>query len=172
MDKIFKLLIFILLLSPWFFYAQKEANIWYFGHNAGLDFNSGSPAVITDGKLVTEEGCATISNKDGQLLFYTDGMTVWNRNHNIMINGTGLKGHFSSTNSAIIVPKPDFPDIYYIFTVDSEAGANGLQFSEVDMSLDGGMGGVTSSKNNFLFARTTEQVTAIKSPLSNSYWVV
>lgn len=172
MDKLFKHLVFILLLSPWVFYAQKEANIWYFGYNAGLDFNNGSPVVLTDGKLVTEEGCATICNKDGQLLFYTDGVTVWNRNHNVMMNGTGLKGHNSSTNSAIIVPKPDFPDIYYVFTVDWEAGPNGLQFSEVDMSLDGGMGGVTSSKNNFLFARTTEQVTAIKNPMSNSYWVV
>lgn len=164
--------VFVLLLHTWVFHAQKEANIWYFGYNAGLDFNSGSPVVIKDGQLVTEEGCATISNKDGQLLFYTDGSTVWNRNHNVMMNGTGLKGHYSSTNAAIIVPKPDFPDVYYIFTVDAEAGVNGLQFSEVDMSLDEGMGGVTSSKNNFLFAQITEQVTAIKNPSSNSYWVV
>ncbi|MBU3822058.1 T9SS type B sorting domain-containing protein [Flavobacteriaceae bacterium XHP0103] len=89
-----------------------------------------------------------------------------------MQNGTGLKGHYSSTNSAIIIPKPDSPNIYYIFTIDSHAGTNGIQFSEVDMSLDSGMGGVTSSKNNLLFAPTTEQVTAIKNPLFNSYWVV
>lgn len=169
----FKKLFFVifLLVSQWLL-AQKEANIWYFGEHAGLDFNSGNPVALTNGQLATEEGCATISNKDGQLLFYTDGSTVWNRNHNIMLNGTGLKGHYSSTNSAIIVPKPDAPNIYYIFTIDAQAGDNGLQYSEVDMSLDGGMGGVTSSKNNFLFAPTTEQITAIKNPVKNAYWVV
>ena len=57
-------------------YAQKEANIWYFGNKAGLDFNSGSPVTLTDRQLNTSEGCATISNANGQLLFYTDGVTV------------------------------------------------------------------------------------------------
>lgn len=172
LNKLVRFLIVTLLLGYYSLHAQKEANIWYFGVNAGLDFNSGSPVAITDGQLQTEEGCATISNKNGELLFYTDGSTVWNRNHNVMLNGTGLKGHYSSTNSAIIIPKPDFPNIYYIFTIDSNAGADGIQFSEVDMSLDGGMGGVTSNKNNLLFAPTTEQVTAIKNPLFESYWVV
>jgi hypothetical protein len=37
-----------------------------------------------------QEGCATISNSSGQLLFYTDGITVYNRNHQVMPNGTGL----------------------------------------------------------------------------------
>jgi len=50
--------------------AQGEANIWYFGQNAGIDFNSGSPVALTNGQLVTDEGCATISNSSGQLLFY------------------------------------------------------------------------------------------------------
>jgi hypothetical protein len=65
------LLIVVLFLSLGCF-AQGEANIWYFGSHAGLDFNSGSPVALTDGQLVTEEGCATISNSSGQLLFYTD----------------------------------------------------------------------------------------------------
>ena len=50
-------------------FAQKEAAIWYFGESAGLDFNSGIPVTLTDGKLTTNEGCATISDKDGKLLF-------------------------------------------------------------------------------------------------------
>jgi len=67
-------------------YSQKEANIWYFGENAGLDFNSGVPVALLDGQLNTREGCATISDKNGNLLFYTDGITVWNRSHKIMQN--------------------------------------------------------------------------------------
>ena len=143
-------------------FAQNEANIWYFGENAGLDFNSGTPMTLLDGALDTAEGCASISDISGSLLFYTDGITVWNQNHDVMLNGSGLNGHPSSTHSAIIVPKPQSSNIYYIFTVDFEAGSNGLQYSEVDMALDSGLGGITSNKNILLHTPSTEKITAIK----------
>lgn len=72
--------------------AQNESNIWYFGENAGLDFSSGSPVTLTQGMLKTTEGVATISDEAGKLLFYTDGITLWDRNHTPMPNGSGLKG--------------------------------------------------------------------------------
>ena len=153
-------------------HAQKEANIWYFGENAGLDFNSGSPVVLVDGKLNTHEGCASIADTNGNLLFYTDGITVWNKSHQVMLNGTGLLGHPSSSSSAIIVPKPQSSNIYYIFTVDAEAGSNGLQYSEVDMLLDGGLGGITTYKNILLRTPATEKITAVRKSGSQGYWVV
>ncbi|MHA1342163.1 MAG: hypothetical protein ACTSO2_19505, partial [Promethearchaeota archaeon] len=75
------------------------------------------------------EGCATISDKFGHLLFYTDGITVWNKNHRVMKNGEGLFGHVSSTQSAIIIPNPGKKNQYYIFTVDAEDSSNGLNYS-------------------------------------------
>ncbi|MFA5815529.1 MAG: hypothetical protein WC865_07905, partial [Bacteroidales bacterium] len=86
--------------------AQKEGAVWYFGQNAGLDFNQYYPKPLTDGKITTREGVATICDKDGQLLFYTDGQTVYNRNHDVMMDGDGLFGDVSSTQSSIIVPRP------------------------------------------------------------------
>ena len=68
--------------------AQKEANIWYFGFNAGVDFNSGSPVALTDGQIRTLEGCASVANANGNLLFYTDGSIVYNKKHNITPKGT------------------------------------------------------------------------------------
>tara|TARA_R100001369_G_scaffold41498_1_gene67679 strand:- start:757 stop:945 length:189 start_codon:yes stop_codon:yes gene_type:complete len=48
-----------------------------------------------------------------------------------------LKGHPSSTHSALIVSKPNNTDVYYIFTEDQPfAEANGIQYSEVDMTSD------------------------------------
>ena len=70
--------------------ANGEGNIWYFGYGAGLDFNSGSPVALHDGQINQLEGCATIADSDGNLLFYTDGMSVWNCAHGVMPNGTGL----------------------------------------------------------------------------------
>ncbi|TXI67741.1 MAG: hypothetical protein E6Q46_02540 [Flavobacterium sp.] len=74
-------------------FAQGEANIWYFGNKAGISFNSGVPVPLLDGQMQADEGCATLSDANGNLLFYTNGITVWNRNHQIMPNGTGLMGH-------------------------------------------------------------------------------
>jgi hypothetical protein len=91
----FFVLILYLITIPLF--AQKEAAIWYFGESAGIDFNSESPVTLTDAKLTTNEGCATIPDKDGKLLFYTDDSFVYNNNHKVMANGYGLLGNRSST---------------------------------------------------------------------------
>src|SRR5688572_15417510 len=112
-------------------YAQKEGNIWYFGDRAGVDFNSGSPKALTNGMLITAEGCATICDVNGKLLFYTDGISVWNRKHKKMPNGFDLKGDPSSTQSGIIVPYPNDTTKYYVFTVDFEGHEDGFQYSIV-----------------------------------------
>jgi hypothetical protein len=172
MKSRFFILLFSLLLfwNPAF--SQGEANIWYFGQNAGLDFNSGNPVPLLDGQINTQESCGSISDASGQLLFYTDGRSVWNRNHVIMPNGTGLLGHESASQSGTIVPKPGSNSLYYIFTTDSENGPNGLRYTMVDMSMDGGMGVVTSEKNVLVFATSMEGVTVIKKPNDADYWVV
>lgn len=151
--------------------AQGEANVWYFGENAGVDFNSGIPVALNDSQMSTHEGCATISNSSGRLLFYTDGSSVWNKNHQIMPNGAGLLGDSSSTQSAIIVPKPGSSTIYYLFTV-AAFGQGGLSYSEVDMSLDNGLGDINSNKNSVLITPTCEKLTSVKNANGNDYWVL
>ena len=131
--------------------AQKEANNWYFGDYAGMNFGFGLPIAVTNGQLTTWEGCSSISTSTGALLFYTDGSLVWNKNHLLMPNGTGLMGHKSSTQSGIIVPKPSDPNHYYIFTVDARDNnlQNGLRYTLVDMTLDGGLGDVVTAEKIF-----------------------
>jgi|TARA_B110000261_G_scaffold132696_1_gene149201 gliding motility-associated-like protein len=166
-------LLFLVLCLPLLGLAQKEGNIWYFGKNAGLDFNSGIPVALTDGELYSVEGCASICDANGDLLFYTDGMTVYNKNHGVMPNGTGLLGHNSSSQSAIIVKKPMSNNLYYIFTVDGISGnAGGLNYSVVDMNLDLGLGDITADKNILLFADACEKVTAIKHQNGVDFWIV
>ena len=168
----------ILICSTLFSSAQNEGNIWYFGQNAGIDFNSGIPVPLANGQLTTLEGCASISDANGDLLFYTDGMIVYNRNHTLMPNGIGLLGNSSSTQSAIIVKKPASSTIYYIFTVDGvtgggSLGANqGLHYSEVDMTLDGGFGNVTTNKNIQLFTYACEKVTAVIHQNGSDFWII
>lgn len=159
--------------------SQKQANIWYFGNRAGLDFSSGSPVALTDSKMETFEGCATLCDKKtGRLLFYTEGDTVWDSSHKIMPNGIGLGGNYSSTQSAIIVPKPETEGQYYIFTVDARAGkytgssgSGGMSLNLVDMSLNSGLGDVVT-KSKLIVSPTCEKLTATPHCNGTDYWVL
>lgn len=152
--------------------AQRQGNIWYFGNYAGLDFNSGAPVPLLNSAMTTNEGCASIANKQGQLLFYTNGINVWDRTHVTMPNGTGLLGHPSSTQCGVIVPRPaKVPTVYYVFSVDDHGGFDGLRYSIVDMTLNGGFGDVTA-KNVPLLSPTTEKVTAVRHGNQRDIWVI
>ena len=152
--------------------AQNNADIWYFGDYAGIDFRSGAPVALTNSAMFQHEGCASISDNFGNLLFYTNGMEIWNANHTLMPNGTGLMGDVSAAQSGVIVPKPGDLNIYYVFTVDAEISTNGLRYSEVDMALDGGLGDVTGTKNVFLAQPSEEKVTAVLHANGYDIWVM
>jgi hypothetical protein len=152
-------------------FSQKQNNIWYFGEDAGVSFNSGLPIALTNGVMYQTEGSAVMSDNDGNLLFFTDGVSVWNRNLVKMPNGTGLKGNSSTTQSALIVPEPGNCNIYYIFTAPSEDTITPLCYNIVDMSLDGGLGDI-SSKNIALYTPVTERLTGTLQSNETDYWVV
>lgn len=159
--------------------AQKEATNWYFGEKAGLTFSNGRPEVLTNGSMQASEGSATISDsKTGELLFYTNGKQVWNRQHQVMPNGNDLMSDVSSTQSALIVPFPGHPQQYYLFAVNSFRPLDlttlpGLTYSIVNMNLEGGLGNVEpATKNTRLLTSTTEKLTAVRHVNGKDYWVI
>lgn len=166
--------LFISLIS----FGQKEALIWHFGIQAGLDFNCNPPKVIgassTFGLL---EGSSTICDKNGNLLFYSNGDSAWDRNHNVMPNGYGLgQYHFasgSSTQGSIIIPVPDTDSLFYIFTTDNAEHrlANGFRYSLVDMSLRGGLGDVII-RSQLLIDTVCEKLTAVHHTNGKDIWVL
>ncbi len=155
--------------------AQKQNANWYFGNQAGINFNDGTqpPTALTNGVMNTEAGTASASDDSGNLLFYTNGVSVWNKNHVIMTNGN-LIGKSSVAQSVVIVPKPGNSDQYYIFSNSADDITNaGLRYSIVDMAADGGLGDVDSmEKDVLLLATCSEKMTAILNPFDNTYWVV
>lgn len=150
------------------------ANRWYFGNHAGLNFNTSPPSPLVDGQMNAREGCSSICDAEGNILFYTNGATVYDRTHQPMFNSNGLLGHTSSRSAAIIVPKPGQKNIFYIFSADALENnfANGYRFSEVDMNLNGGLGGITSQKNILLNTKSTERLTAARHANGIDYWVI
>jgi hypothetical protein len=152
-------------------FSQKQAENWYFGHNAGLDFTSGTPTLIANSAIYADEGCSSVSTPAGAILFYTDGITVWNKNNLVMPSGTGLFGGASCTQPAIIVQQPGSTHLYYIFTLDEYGSAHGLRYSIVDMLLDSGNGDVTT-KNVPVDSMLTEKMSVVKEVGGNDYWVL
>lgn len=152
MKHFFTLLFAVLLwLGPGRAAAQKENNIWTFGYQIGLDFNSGAPVYFGTSMMATEEGCAAICDIAGNLLFYSNGQTVYNRSNTMMPNGSGILGNegFSSTQGVGIFPVPDQPGLYYLFTLSSVgAKEHWLRYSVIDMSLNGGMGDIIPAYKN------------------------
>ncbi|MFY0643734.1 MAG: gliding motility-associated C-terminal domain-containing protein [Bacteroidia bacterium] len=150
-------------------YGQRESYNWYFGTNAGLKFSDTDVQAVTDGKLNTSEGCASISDSLGNLLFYTDGVRIWNKNHQIM--ESGLNGDQSSTQSAVVIKSPGNNQKYLVFT--SSGRDKGVQYTEVDMSLNSGSGGITPSKKNAsLIKSSLEKITAVKHANQEEFWVI
>lgn len=131
------LLLLILCLSQHTI-AQGEANFWYFGNQAGLDFTSGSPHVLIDGGSVGAGGTTTtVSDPKGRLLFYSDGHKVRNRLHQIMPYGEiNISSH--DAFQVVAVSSPGNEQQYYVFTVNDDR----LLAIHVDMRLDGGLGDI------------------------------
>jgi|GEM_PF-572248 len=155
---------------------------WYFGEYAGVDFTNGPPVADINGQIDTKEGCTSISDEYGNLLFYTSGRIIYDRTHNIMENGTGLRGDSSSTSSAIILPKPDDCNLYYVFTIDVQDAEippyrprRGMEYNIVDMSLNGGLGAVIQKNIEIPIngqQQGHEKLAAISNNDKTGYWVI
>lgn len=155
--------------------AQKESAIWYFGDQAGLDFNFTPPVAISNPNMKTLEGCSSLADTSGKLLFYSDGRTVWNKQHAVMENGTGLLGDASSTHSSVFIQKPYSSNEYYIITADDWPDLTGnpnkgVNYSEISLNYNAGIGKVTS-KNNPLVKYSAEKIGIAKHRNGAYFWL-
>jgi gliding motility-associated-like protein len=147
-------------------------NVWYFGTHAGLKFVGGNPVALSNGQINNGEGCSVECDNYGNLLFYTDGVTVWNKNHTAMPNGTGLDGDYSSTQT-VIVRKPGECKQYYVFYTDGQFGSQIWRYSIIDLTLNGGLGDVVlSSKNTFLYSPGAEKITSVRHQNGTDIWII
>lgn len=179
-----KLLPFLVLFFTLNSFSQKEANFWYFGNNAALDFNSGSPVPVSGSQLSTFEGCSSFADTNGNLMFYvgapspiTNNLTIWDKNNNPMPNGVGLQGDASSSQAALTIPAPGKPNTYFLFTVGAQSSDNaGFWYYTIDMSANGGLGEVVAGP--VILGRSvdhrnwSEKITAVRAKECNAFWVI
>jgi len=166
MRRLFFLFFVIILIFPES-HAQesKRSNVWYFGNNAGISFNSGKPVSLADGMMTQREGCASICDENGRILLYTNGIQIWNGKHKVISGDTQLGGDDTSTQSAVIVPKPGSSTIFYVFTTFRQ-----LICVTVDITLNKGNGGITSK--TVLLENSTEKLAAVSHCNQKDFWIL
>jgi len=156
--------------------AQKEGNIWYFGQQGhGLNFNLFPPTLLRDGASRDNLGEPfAMADPCGNLLFYSNGKTVWNRNHQVMLNGENLL-NLASVQPVVAVPHPGQDSLYYLFIQTQTNSAfppeAELRYSIIDMRLDNGLGGITT-KNVFLYQTNGSVLTSVRHADGQDYWII
>jgi gliding motility-associated-like protein len=175
--KILWFLLILILITPTGLHAQREADNWVFGYWAGLNFSTGDPVPFYYGPISPNlylDG-TEMSDTLGNLLFLFGNDIVYNNGEEIMQNGTGiLPGHDGWRQTEIAVPMPGSDTKYYIFSVSGLYFLEGLYYSVIDMTLDGGKGAVTGEKNIKLEAASPAQdkIFALKNSTGDGYWVI
>lgn len=159
--------------TPCDYQLPLEAANWVFGESALVRF-AGDVALAAHlgPNLNMPNGIASISDRNGNLLFFSDGMHIWSGN-GILLQGTdNLKGNNFATQSALFVPQPGNDDMYYLFTVDMfipPVFSEGIRYSTIERI--NGVWTVTN-KNQLLHESNAQKITAVKHLDELSYWVI
>ncbi|MBL7711755.1 MAG: gliding motility-associated C-terminal domain-containing protein [Chitinophagaceae bacterium] len=139
-------------------FSQGQNNIWTMGVGLGLDFNTPGP-VLYPNSIKSREGCASVCDYAGNLLFYCDGNRVFDRTHTVMPNGSGLLGDVSTTQGVAIAKIKGTDSLYYLFTLSLEGAPGNLYYSVIDLRLNGGLGDVDMpNKNIFIQTYLSEKM--------------
>ena len=172
MEKIIFIPLILLTFIP-ALRGQGENNIWILSEGLGLDFNSGKPEPIFAGNMYVRHGqVVTACNSLGNLLFYSDGEVVRNRDHEVMPEGNNLNGYsFAGFQGILVVPFISDPDKYFIFTVETPFGGS-MEYSVLDMSLEGGRGDIISSEKRILLADDIGPGIIAVQGACNDIWVI
>jgi gliding motility-associated-like protein len=159
--------------------AQHEDKNWYFGTGTdGIIFDINNNPIKVSNKYSSGnfgfEGIIVVSNpSSGDLLFYSDGNKVINKNHAVMTNGTGLSGNFSGAQCVQCCPMPgSCAKKYYLFTNSAMDQTNGsISYSIVDFTTNP-LGIVTNINTALWAGPSAEGMCLVNKSNSNDYWLI
>jgi len=132
------------VLSCWIFlsmdqvFAQPQNHNWNFGGDIWLAFNSGEAEIREPLEFWSWEAGASISDRDGSLLIYTNGVEVYNKHGEVIseieVSADDSLYYKSLTQGVLILPGTLESGKYSIIGIS--------RYAVVDMSLDSGNGGM------------------------------
>lgn len=157
--------------------------VWLFGDHAGLDFRGGAPTPASSALSTHSSRPAIQCDDNGDVLFYADGLGIRDAAGSVMPGSENpiWNNYRSGWNlNAAIVPHATDTNKYYVFNTFPSKGdppygayfSGQLTYSVVDMSLNGGMGGVVSGQTHILLDKNTGHYMTVISGSKCNYWVV
>jgi gliding motility-associated-like protein len=161
--------------TPCDYSIPGEVLNWNFGDKAQLTFSEETLFPVSTampGGIDIPKGVSSISDAEGNLLFFTDGMRIWGSGYFELTNGTGLQGNLLANQSAIFIPSPGNPDKYFLFTADlyiPPVYTNGIRYHVIERI---NYSWTVTEKNILLMEQNAQKLTAVKHANGEDYWLV
>ena len=183
--------------------AQNRTNVWELSYSTDLMYPNSEIRFQYNGIADTNNASrimsfdltdASICDTSGNLLFYTNGITIGNRNYDTLQNAVNFNDGeqtsvddpdgLSACQGAIFLPAPGNEYLYYVFYItglyffahnQSEVQPLHLSYSKIDLLLDNGNGGIIDSfKNIYLIEDTLTwgRLTACKHANGRDWWLI
>jgi hypothetical protein len=156
--------------------AQLEGSHWFFGDSVILKFTEDS-IFVTQAQLSSEEATSTISDKEGNLLFYTNSGYIYNKWHE-PIHEEAIFGYTYDPQSgnispewSLLLPDPSNTDsLFYSLTM-----ANTLSYTKIDLRLNDGNGGLVDTAINVEIGDTVipldTKLTSVRHGNGRDWWI-
>jgi hypothetical protein len=206
-----RFLYFIILLNPFNLLAQKEDYNWILGYDGeagsridtGILRNWGNTFMFFDGtKMDTfrywhglnfNRTNASISDENGDLLFYTNGIKVYNKMHFLMENGdslnfgnlitdfdpTVMQNGYRFPQSSTILKTKDDSKLYYILHTrldEFNNGANTLAVNllktTISLEYNNGIGKVLEKNVSILNDTINFNLASCRHSNGNDWWML
>jgi hypothetical protein len=161
--------------------AQDMNSIWTFGDSAGIDFTNVSNPVPITSSMDGRGSCASISNSSGNLKLYAGTLHYLNNDwsgrafnsQNLIIPGCDSITGYDLYSELVLIPRPENVNQYYLFSIGNDSPVNsGCYYSLIDVSLNGGSGGMRKQNIQINSACSGDCLTAIKHGNGRDWWVI
>jgi hypothetical protein len=132
----------------------KRANVWIFENYNRIDFNS-QIVPLSNPKIYNSEGSSVLCDKNGNLVLFSNGDSLWDKDNKLINIDFKLNGSYTSRQGVLLISHPLINNIVYIFCSDAQGGINGFNYSVYDLENDSFL-----LKNKQLIYKTNESISA------------
>lgn len=157
--------------------TPRQTDNWFFYTNGGIQFtetgvvSNNLPAGANN--LPLGNGTSALSDENGDLLLYSSGLRIFNKDHQNITGRDKLTGDLGSNQSSLIVQNPAVSQMLYVFTTDivDKDGTSGLNYSRVDLTAMSGNGAVMEYDVPLL-SNGAPLLAGVKKANGIDYWVM
>ena len=167
--------------NKWYFSATNILNIMNFSQASSVQLPSIDTSVSQPMTSYDNRSC--ICDTSGNLLFYTNGLHIYDSSFQLMQNGHYITPNFSGGNNCFVdavlsLPMPEHDSLYSVFTMSNDTACVSpgqyVYYRIVNSKLNNGKGAVIS-KSNLMFSGdslATAHIKACRHGNGNDWWLL